>query len=168
MQEPQKHLLVLAFVAAKIREEKSHAARLSSGRAHDGKGGKSKKEVASPSFYDLEARWGTNRQNLMKLYHGRTVGMDVMLRIADARFFGSFDAMVNAARHWWGALTPRDRKEVDRWCAEQNDLRRGPSRHPPSAEDRAEIARIDEGTRPSARHAVAASEPPSGSFRHRR
>jgi hypothetical protein len=143
MREPARHLLISAFLRAKVREAKQSA-----------------------TYAELELEWGASKQVLLNLLGDGTIGYDVAWRIAERRYGGSQDAMLRAARAWWGKLESAERHDVERWCAKTDARRQAVRRVTP--EDQAEIERIESGTRPSKPLEVVASEPSSGSFRHRR
>ena len=86
----------------------------------------SRADEEPPSWAELAARAGTNKQNFLKLVNGKTVGLGVAMRIASTRFGGSMDSMLQQARMWWDNLEPQKRAELEEWgaiVADRNPLK---------------------------------------------
>lgn len=69
------------------------------------------------SYERQASELGMNKQNLMTLANGGTVGIQLLFGMAEKLFDGSFDAMMAAARNWWAELPEARREEVRAWAS---------------------------------------------------
>lgn len=68
------------------------------------------------SWEDVAKTANTNKQNVIKLAGGETLGIGLLFHLANTLFEGSVDSMVRQARMWWDGLGRDEREHLFAWA----------------------------------------------------